>query len=211
MEALEAGVGFYWIGTKEIFVSPRPALYVDDRNRPHRADGAAVEWVSPGGDRYWFWHGVRVAQHVIEAPEKITVKEIDGERNAEVRRVLVERYGAARYLMDSGALKLQRDRFGVLYRKEIPEDEPLVMVRVLNSTPEPDGTLSEIEAREAFGDEVVDRNLSTMDRIGYVAHGNTPRFKEYFLRVPPTMRTAHEAVAWTFGLTPEQYSPAIET
>jgi len=29
--------------------------------------------------------------------------------------------------------------------------------------------------------------------------------------VPPTMRTAHEAVAWTFGLAAEDYHPAIES
>jgi hypothetical protein len=37
-------------------------------------------------------------------------------------------------------------------------------------------------------------------------------FKEYWLRVPPTITTAREAVAWTFGLEREQdYAPAIET
>ena len=30
--------------------------------------------------------------------------------------------------------------------------------------------------------------------------------RRYFLRVPPTMRSAHEAVAWTFGLTTQQYA-----
>lgn len=29
--------------------------------------------------------------------------------------------------------------------------------------------------------------------------------KFYFLRVPPTMRTAREAVAWTFGLSECEY------
>lgn len=33
----------------------------------------------------------------------------------------------------------------------------------------------------------------------------------YFLRVPPYMRTAKEAVAWTFGLSWRDYSPSIET
>ncbi len=56
------------------------------------------------------------------------------------------------------------------------EDEPVVMVEVQNSTPEPDGT-----------------------------------HKTYFLRVPPTMQTAHEAVAWTFGLGGQQYSPSAES
>jgi hypothetical protein len=35
--------------------------------------------------------------------------------------------------------------------------------------------------------------------------------KDYFLRVPPEMKTATEAVAWTFGIEPQRYAPAIET
>ena len=33
----------------------------------------------------------------------------------------------------------------------------------------------------------------------------------YFLRVPPNLRTAREAVAWTFGLSGLQYRPEKET
>jgi len=33
----------------------------------------------------------------------------------------------------------------------------------------------------------------------------------YTLRVPPTMRTVKEAVAWTFGLSPNEYHPEKET
>ena len=35
--------------------------------------------------------------------------------------------------------------------------------------------------------------------------------KVYWLRVPPDMRTAHEAVAWTFGVDPLEYQPEVET
>jgi hypothetical protein len=35
--------------------------------------------------------------------------------------------------------------------------------------------------------------------------------KRYFLRVPPTVRTARDAVAWTFDSTPEDYGPLVET
>jgi hypothetical protein len=35
--------------------------------------------------------------------------------------------------------------------------------------------------------------------------------KTYFLRVPPNLRTAREAVAWTFGLAGSQYRPERET
>jgi hypothetical protein len=34
---------------------------------------------------------------------------------------------------------------------------------------------------------------------------------EYILRVPPTVRTCTEAVAWTFGLDVKEYAPAVES
>jgi hypothetical protein len=42
-----------------------------------------------------------------------------------------------------------------------------------------------------------------------VQDASTPR--QYFLRVPPTIQTAAEAVAWSFGLSAEEYHPAQET
>ncbi|MGD9682676.1 MAG: DUF6745 domain-containing protein [Candidatus Obscuribacterales bacterium] len=98
------------------------------------------------------------------------------EINVESRRVMIERYGHERYLKDSGAFLIDSDALGKLYRKEISGDEPLVMVEVINSTPEPDGTT-----------------------------------RTYFLRVPPTIETAREAVAWTFGMEHSEYEPTLET
>jgi hypothetical protein len=65
---------------------------------------------------------------------------------------------------------------GVLWRIDMPGDEPVVIVEVVNSTPEPDGTS-----------------------------------RTYWLRVPPRTRTAREGVAWTFGLTAQEYQPERET
>ncbi len=36
-------------------------------------------------------------------------------------------------------------------------------------------------------------------------------FKDYFLRVPPTISKARDAVAWTFGIQPADYHPDLET
>jgi hypothetical protein len=36
-------------------------------------------------------------------------------------------------------------------------------------------------------------------------------YKDYFLRVPPSMRTVDQAIAWTFGMTPNEYKPEVET
>ena len=36
-------------------------------------------------------------------------------------------------------------------------------------------------------------------------------WKTYHLRVPPTITTAREAVAWSFNMAAEEYCPALET
>jgi hypothetical protein len=94
-------------------------------------------------------HGTRVPAYVIENPELITWQAIESEKNAEVRRVMIGRYGADRYVVDSGASvvhELPADhpikglRTARLLVKQVEDDEPIVYVDLLNSTPEPDGT-----------------------------------------------------------------------
>jgi hypothetical protein len=36
-------------------------------------------------------------------------------------------------------------------------------------------------------------------------------YRDYFLSVPPAMRSPHQAVAWTYGLAPEQYDVIVRT
>lgn len=174
-EAFEAGAYCFFITDQSIEVCTLPsAVSVDENNRLHSASGPAFAWLKDVRDYYW--HGVHVEPYVVENPERITVADIEAEPNAEVRRAKIERFGHARYLVASGAREIHRDDFGALYRKDIPGNEPLVMVKVVNATPEPDGS-----------------------------------FKDYFLRVPPGMQTAREAVAWTFGKTPDDYGPEKES
>jgi hypothetical protein len=109
-----------------------------DSHRLHCATGPAIAW--PDGWGVWAWHGVRVPRHVIEAPDTITVAEIQAEANAEVRRVLIERMGWDRWLSATGARPVQSDRFGDLYRIEV-NDATVGVVLVNNSTPEPDGSI----------------------------------------------------------------------
>jgi hypothetical protein len=45
----------------------------------------------------------------------------------------------------------------------------------------------------------------------YVQVQDAPTERGYFLRVPPTIQTAAEAVAWSFELSVEDYAPAQET
>lgn len=43
----------------------------------------------------------------------------------------------------------------------------------------------------------------------YVKDASTTR--KYFLRVPPKIKTAREAVAWTFGFSEDEYNPTVQT
>jgi hypothetical protein len=193
-------------------VSDRPeVLRVDEQNRPHCADGPFCRWRD--GSALYSFHGIRVPQYVIERPDLITVQKIESETNSEVRRVMVEKYGQARYLQDSNAHEIHRDEFGILYRKDIPDDEPLVMIHVLNSTPEPSGTLSRDEAIAIFGPSihVAIAGESDTQMVSISDVDRDLRFKDYFLRVPPTMQRTRQAVAWTFGKEEQDYAPAIET
>jgi hypothetical protein len=45
--------------------------------------------------------------------------------------------------------------------------------------------------------------------FAYVKDSSTPR--RYLLRVPPNMKTVHDAIAWTFNMSPKEYQPLIET
>jgi hypothetical protein len=166
------------------FVSDKPVLlHVDSIGRLHSESGPAIEFSD--GWKVYALNGVRIPQWVISDPSRLTVARINSERNVEMRRILMQKYGWSKYLYNSGAELIDDDvdQYGRplrLYRLPVAGDEDLVMVEVTNSTPHlgPDGT---------------------------------HEFSRYTLRVPPTMTSAREAVAWTFGMRPLNYGPLVET
>jgi hypothetical protein len=169
--------GWWWPFEQVAILTERPCgldLVRDEQGRLHHPTGPVVAY--PDGWEVWAWHGVRVPRQVVERPDTITVAQIRATRNLEVRWVLLERYGLGRYLRDADASLVHVDQYGRLWRCELPGGEPLVMVEVVNATPEPDGT-----------------------------------YATYLLRVPPTMRTAKQAVAWTFDMTEDDYHLAAQT
>jgi hypothetical protein len=122
------------------FVCERPTtLTVDAQGRLHNELGPALAF-SDGYELY-YWHGIQLLPEDYSKP--LEVKRIDNESNVEVRRALIEKYGQAKYLLDSGAEKLHEDDFGVLYRKQLTGDESIFMVKVVNSSPEPDGSFKD--------------------------------------------------------------------
>jgi hypothetical protein len=170
-------------------VSDRPEiLLVDEDNRPHCNDGPFCRWRD--GSALYAVHGVRVPAWIIEQPETITIGNIDSETNAEVRRVMIDKYGRDKYMRNSGAVEIHRDEWGILYRKHGDSGEPIVMVVYKNSHPEPDGSV-----REYW--HPVHPELRPLLRDG--------SFGE------PQKMTAHNAIASTFGLRGENYNPVVQT
>ena len=95
------------------FISAKPErIRRDEQFRLHCENGPALSY--PDGFSVFAIHGVRVPKNVAIAPATITLYEIVSQRNAEVRRVMIERYGLEPYLMDSGADEIHRDDFGIL-------------------------------------------------------------------------------------------------
>ena len=143
--------GFRLMHEKFCMVSDFPErLKQDDRHRPHCEDGPSHRWRD--GWELWYIHGVAVTEQIVMHPETLTAEQIDAETNAEVRRVMIERFGRARYVRESGAQLVHSlpDNYFIkglqgakLYRKAREGDEPLLMLSMMNSTAEPDGSIKE--------------------------------------------------------------------
>ena len=187
---------WWYPSTRFVMACERPSaihLETPDPEQPyerrlHCETGPAIVW--PDGWGIHAWHGIQVPAHVVTAPDTITATEVQAQSNAEVRRVMVERMGLDRFVDQLGAVPIHADECGTLYRCEQDGDEPLVIVRVLNSTPEPDGSTKSYTIR-------VHPELRPMKRDR--TYGE------------PQKLTARNAVASTFGLRGEAYHPVVET
>ena len=127
------------------------------------------------------WHGVRVPAKLIETPSQITRTDILDTTNAEVRRAMMERLG--------------HDRFASLLDLEVRHEErygPPGHVQI--------ATLLRTKEWDAVAEEYLQFVRVTCPSTGRIYH----------LAVPPDIRTAKAAVAWTFDREAETYSPAVE-
>ncbi|MEU6836217.1 DUF6745 domain-containing protein [Streptomyces rubiginosohelvolus] len=167
--------GWWWPYENAAVITERPdVLHRDEAGRLDHGEGPALAY----GDGFALhaWRGMPVPAAFLDELSSLTPERIRAEENAELRRVMLEYYGYDRYLSESGAEPVHRDETGILWRIALDGDEDVVMVEVVNSTPEPDGT-----------------------------------YRTYWLRVPPTTRTAKDGVAWTFGLEGAAYAPVRQT
>ncbi|ADI05687.1 hypothetical protein SBI_02566 [Streptomyces bingchenggensis BCW-1] len=137
--AVARSAGWWWPYEKAVVIAERPVtLRRDEAGRLDSGTGPALDY--PDGFALYAWRGMPVPADFLGQLSELTAERIRTEENAELRRVMLEHYGYDRYLTESGAQPVHRDETGVLWRIEMAGDEPVAMVEVVNSTPEPDGT-----------------------------------------------------------------------
>jgi hypothetical protein len=92
----------YWVAKPKVHVERISPAF----RRLHCENGPALE---SDIENLYFWHGVLVPAFVVTRPEWITLGHITNETNLEVQRIMIERYGAGRYLKDTGAKLIDMD------------------------------------------------------------------------------------------------------
>ena len=188
-EKLAKSCGWIYCFENICFICNRPTeIHQTTDNRLHCETGPAL--LFSDGYSIYAYKGILVSKQVIMAPNSLTVKQIIKEKNQEVRRVMIERFGQVRFLKESGASLIHEDETGKLWKKELANDEPVLMVEVINSSPEPTGEYKTYFLR-------VHPELRLLFPNGELGD--------------PQPMTAHSAIASTFGKTALEYHPLIQT
>ena len=112
----------------------------------------------------------------------LSTKDITEEPNLEVRRVLLDLYGPDRFITDVEGILVDADHTGELWSLPF-----------------------------STGPSVRASGQMRMVRVVDATPQQDGSYRVYWLHVPPSMRSAQEAVAWTFGFRPHEYRPEVET
>lgn len=146
----------WWTPLSDIVIIQDKPLYIhiNEQNRLHKLGGPAVKYRGKTRSDIYAVNGIRVSESV--SMQTFTAEDIERERNVEVRRIMIDLYGGMeRYLTDIKATVVDSDDFGTLYRVDGRDGRPPYMtVKVVNSTPEPDGSFKDYFLRvdpEAYG------------------------------------------------------------
>lgn len=185
---------FLWLGAhtlyigwfeKELCICRAPTeIHFGDNKRLHRADAPAVRFAN--GQTLAYIDGIAVPTRIFDNDHRLSADDVLMAKNQEVRRVFLERLGMDRFLQELAAEKVGVDDYGILYR--VPDAQKY------------DPPFFDIEELR-----FVKVCNSTPEP------GTQDVFREYLLQVPAEIRTPHEGVAWSFGLSEQDYSPLQET
>jgi len=122
----------WWSAFSEIaFLQDRPTkIVINDQNLLHNESGPAIEYAD--GYKIYCLEGRWFPEVVVMDPHLITPAMVEGEQNAEKRRIILQRYGYEKYFFDAKCEVIDQDQVQV----EIGNDR--TMPRMLIKTAQND-------------------------------------------------------------------------
>jgi len=107
---------------KIVFMSDRPIrISVDIQGNLHNTEQKALEYSDGWG--ICAIQGIVIPDWVVEHKEQITVEKIFAEKNAEIRRVMIDLFGIDQFFAENKTMKLiHKDQYGELYHAQINGD-----------------------------------------------------------------------------------------
>lgn len=169
----------YWIAKPTVRVE-----IVEGRRQLHAAASASIE---SDLENLYFWHGVLVDAMIVLKPEWITTDHILRENNAEVRRIMLERYdevrGKGRFIQDCGAVVLD----SAVQPMRAGEADSINELLAIDLRGDPDGRMVALKVTDPSTGRV------------------------YIIRVPPDQKTVQGALAWSFDVPESEYKLELET
>jgi hypothetical protein len=189
-------IGWWYPFNDFVILTDRPEqLHLDDRGRLHSTTGPALRYRD--GYSYWGLNGLPVTQQIIERPETLTFEQVRDEPNAEIRRHMLARFGG----LEGSEAQAAWIKAGDL--KPISSED-------ITTKMQPSGLSI---WRLSHGDAPVTCRLyhaalADDEPLAILMVVCTSTAKEVPLRVPPTIRDAAKARAWTFD---RDLTEAVET
>jgi hypothetical protein len=179
--AVSWGVAFFCFGERDHLAILRPTTIHTDKAGKFHRLDGPA--IRWGRVRYWFHHGVNVPRKWVESPHEV---EMAMPANAELRRVFFELVGWDAVVKRHGAKTVAKDDFGKLVDVDLKDDREWL--------------------------ESDDGPWSRPTRAARFCDVNCPSTgRRYFIRVPPETPTCVAGLAWSAGMTVEEYCFAVET
>ena len=108
MKRLCDNSGFHYVYDKFAVICDKPKIIsLNEDGEVHNETGPAILYRD--GFAIYAINGHIVPKLVVMTPEKITTDMIQEEQNAEVSRIMIERFGLSKYLVETGAKILDMD------------------------------------------------------------------------------------------------------
>ena len=144
-EVMYSRGGFFSMHHDFVMISDRPShIHRDAAGQLHCETGSAIGFRD--GWELFFWHGMRIPEShhwIISHKDRISPETIELERNAELRRIMLEIYGFDRYGAARQARVVAEDELHGFPRRLLEfsvSGEPVRVIEVTNGSLEPDGS-----------------------------------------------------------------------